>query len=463
MTNLQEIDDPTTFDDLSSKSKSQEKKVGADGLPSSGLNPVEESSDKSYNSNKGEEEEEASEERTMTSFGAVVSLLNGLIGAGILGVPNAFSNSGIVISIILLLLMAVLSLIAGDLVLFLAGKTKCRSFGQLAETYMGTPGALSLSILNLLFLISAMTAYLILAGDSLISWFSLGGINMEKPNWRRIVLVLVYSLALPIALTIPKNLSFISYIATVTMFCVLYFVVTMVIKSIRYMVQNHGINPTVVYCKVDMKLFSAISIFGLSFALPAVILPPLEHFDKNIKRRMNVAGIAILLTFLMVSIPGVFSYLQFGSSANGNILKSFADNDIVALISRIGFFLVVTCAYIVVGESSISSWSQLIFKEGVANNLPNFKRGIVLFLTNVIPLAIAMFLPSAKPALSIGGAVGGSLVDFCYPTILYVLYYKGKRKLTHYKMILCIIFAIFGLVAGVIATYQSVVDAIDAF
>lgn len=462
MTDLQDIDSSSSFDELSTVRNSPKRPIGADGLPHTGLNPVEESSDKQSVSDHSEEESSESA-RTMSPFGAVTSLMNGLIGAGILGIPNAFSNSGIAISLILLVLMCVLSLIAGDLVLYLAGKSNCRSFGQLAETFMGTPGALSLSILNILFLITAMTAYLILAGDSLISWFKLGGIDMEHPSWKRMLLVLVYSVALPIALTIPKNLSFISYIATVTIFCVIYFVVTMIIKSICYMVKNHGVNPTVVTCKIDMKLFSAFSIFGLSFAMPAVILPPLEHFDKNIKKRMKVACIAILLTLAMVAIPGIFSYLQFGSSANGNILKSFPDNDIVVLISRIGFFLVVTVAYIVVGESAISSWSQMLFKEGTANNLPTIKRVVVLLFTNVIPLAIAMFMPSAKPALSIGGAIGGSLVDFCYPTIIYVLYNRGKKPMSHPKMVLCIAFAIFGLIAGVISTYQSVVDAIAAF
>ena len=108
-------------------------------------------------------------------------------------------------------------------------------------------------------------------------------------------------------------------------------------------------------------------------------------------------------------------------------------------------------------------WSTLIFKEGSPASLITWKRAIILILANIFPLLIAMFLPSVKPALSIGGALGGCLVDFVFPSVLYLKLDRGKHPLHYWRNVLLIAFAIFGILAAVISTYQSIVDAIHAF
>ena len=82
---------------------------------------------------------------------------------------------------------------------------------------------------------------------------------------------------------------------------------------------------------------------------------------------------------------------------------------------------------------------------------------------SLIPLIIAMLLPSAKPALSIGGALAGCLVDFAFPSLEYIVYFRKEYKWYNYRMILSGIFLVFGVVACVISTYQAISDAIVAF
>jgi hypothetical protein len=79
----------------------------------------------------------------------------------------------------------------------------------------------------------------------------------------------------------------------------------------------------------------------------------------------------------------------------------------------------------------------------------------------VIPLVIAMFLPNVRPAMGISGALGGCLVDFVFPAVLFIK--NSKHGLMHYQNVLCIIFAVFGLAAALISTYQAIIDAISAF
>ena len=116
-----------------------------------------------------------------------------------------------------------------------------------------------------------------------------------------------------------------------------------------------------------------------------------------------------------------------------------------------------------IAQSVQAMWSQLIYKTDQPATLPNGKRAVILVLTNVIPLIIAMLLPSAKPALSIGGSLGGCLVDFAFPSLEFIVFYRKELKWYNYKMILCGLFLLFAIVATVISTYQSIADAIKAF
>lgn len=391
------------------------------------------------------------------SFSTIMNILNSMLGAGILSVPNTFVNSGIIPSLILLFIMAVLSLIATDMVIFLAFKTKTIGLAELTEKILGFAGALVLTILNLLFLLTALVAYMVLAGDMITSFFDLGGIDLTPLGYHAIM-QLIYGI-IPICLTIPRDISFLHFFSTATVICIIFFCIVMVYKVVKY----NRINPTVVNSKLDISLFSSLSIYCLSFALPAVVLPAIKLYTQKVKKRWIVSMAGILIALVLYITPGLSGYFIFGDETDGNILKNFKSNDVIIIICRACFFIIVTCAYPMIAQSVQAMWSQLIYKTDQPATLPNGKRAVILVLTNVIPLIIAMLLPSAKPALSIGGSLGGCLVDFAFPSLEFIVFYRKELKWYNYKMILCGLFLLFAIVATVISTYQSIADAIKAF
>lgn len=394
-----------------------------------------------------------------TSFmGTVLNLLNSTIGAGILGVPNTFVNTGIVLSIIILLIMAVLSKIATDLLLILGHETNTQSLGEMTEKILGRSGSLTLSVLNLIFSLTALVAYLVLAGDMITSFFELANIDLTSLG-RHALMILVYALLVPISLTIPRNISFLRYFSTTTVFCIFFFCISMLYKCI----DHHRIEESTVLVKCDLSLFSSLSIYALTFSFPSVIFAVTQTCDKELKKRKNVVFVGLIFCMFFVVFPGVCGYLIFGKNTDANILKNFDSKDVLIIICRVAFLIIVSCSYPMVAQNNESMWSTLIFKDGSPARLVTWKRTIILVLTNIFPLLVAMFLPSVKPALSIGGALGGCLVDFVFPSVLYLKLHRGVLPLYHWKNALLIAFAIFGILAAVISTYQSIVDAIHAF
>lgn len=450
------------------ESNSQKVAVGPDGLP---INVIQLNDIKDHHISHEEEEEEvhehksldddheptAKKKKTQNTFSTIMNVLNSILGAGILSVSNTFVNSGVIPSLILILVMAVLSLIATDIVIFLANKTQTVGLAELTTKILGYWGALILTILNLLFLITALVAYMVLAGDMITSWFDLAKIDLN-PLIYHAVMQLIYGI-IPICLTIPRNISFLRYFSSVSFCCILFFCVVMIYKAI-----DHGkIDSTCVMSKLDIKLFSSVSIYGLSFALPAVVLPAVKLYTPKVKKRYLVSFIGILISTFVYVAPGLSGYFIFGDKTDGNVLKNFRSNDGIMIVCRVCFFVIVTCAYPMIAQTVQAMWSELIFKTDQPANLPNKNRILILVLTSAIPLLIAMFLPSAKPALSIGGALGGCLVDFAFPSLEFIVYHKGTLRWSNWKMVLCLIFFIFGVIVGVIATYQAIADAIAAF
>ena len=409
-----------------------------------------------------EEKSEAIAEKELPKKGfllTVMNLLNSMLGAGILSVPNCFIDTGYILSPIIIVIIAILSYIATYFVLVIQNRTHGEGFSDLAYRTLGNWGLISLTILTLLFLASAQLAYIIIGGDMILSWFSLGGIEINDIMTRAIV-ILVYSVVLPIALTIPKNIGFLSYFSTATVMFIFFYVVVLTYKGVECLIKT-GMEPTCIKYKFDISAFNTISIASLTFALPCVCLPSLKLYDSKLSKRNIVTSVTLVICTILVVLPSIFGYIQFGTSTNSNVLNSYPDGDVLMIITRGVFFFVVSFAYPLVSQSTMSCWSSLLFKISSHNNLPKLKRILVLALNNIIPLVIAMFLSTAKPILGIGGAVGGCLANFTYPAVMFLK--TSERKLTDWRNILTILFAVFGVVAGVLATYQAVIEAIKAF
>ncbi|EAX93659.1 Transmembrane amino acid transporter protein [Trichomonas vaginalis G3] len=430
--------------------------IGIDGLPIQQAPDVPRPEEEDVN----EEPSQKQQVKQVSAIGTIFNLLNSVLGIGLLSVPNSFINTGVIMSYVVLILMAVLSFFATNIVIKLQTQTGADGFDDLAFKILGKIGSIVLSVLTLLFLTCALLAYMIVAGDMLISWFSMGGIDLTKGIWWRALMIFVYSICLPIPLTIPRNISFLQYFSTATVFCLSFFLIVMIYKC-SSIVPKQGISKSISYWKLDFKVFSTLSIYAITFSLPVVTIPSMKLYNPDYRKRCRIIIITCILCCLVVGVTGITGYTIFGAETSDNILNSFENNDIVILIVRICFFVVVTCAYPLLSQAVLGSWSSLIYKVNTPNTLSNGKRALILCLTNGIPLIIAMFLSKVKPALGVSGSLGGCFANYMYPAILY--FFNSKQKWTYWKNILAILLGLFGLAAGIISTYLAFVDAVHAF
>lgn len=398
--------------------------------------------------------------RYVSGFSTVMNMLNTLMGAGVLGIADSFRFTGFIPSFSMMLIIAILSYVATQMVVTLQLRKHTKSFEQLTEMTLGKIGSTIYSIAATFFCLSALVVFLIISGGTVQSWINYTGWTVEDGSWRYKVVLLVYALILPVALTIPKNMHFLSYFSTFAIVCLFTFVFVLIIKGIQ-MLPKQGIHETCIAYNINSGIFNALAIYSLTFALAAVVMPVIAPSEPRLNLRSVTVGATFFLCFLASSIPGVIGYLIFGTTVKPVLLESFPPNDVLTIIVRAAFFIVVNASYPVVSLTVGSSYARAIFNANSALDLEGWRRVLILFILNVIPVLIALFLPNIRPALAIGGAIGGCLSNFVFPSLIWIR--ASGRPVLHWTNILCILLCIFGLVSLLISTYESVLDAIHQF
>jgi amino acid permease len=391
-------------------------------------------------------------------WGNIFNLLNVMLGAGILGVPSTLGGPGIVVSIIIAGIVVAVNYCCTVYTLILEKRTDAGGFEEIAEKIMGRWGMWALAAGDLIFNLCALMGYLILGTDFLLSWFRLGGIDWSG-RWQRAPVVLVYAFFLPIALSIPKSLKFLSYVSMGEMFCIVFFILATIIDFGSH--DGDLVADSVIVARVDETLFSAIAVFAFAFALPTCICPVICDYHVNVEKKCQSCLISLLVALSITLFPSLFSYLQFGGTAKGNIIDQYPDDDALFITVRVAFFIVESCSFASMTPAVAGSFGALIYGINNPIDLMGWQRVIILAISTGIPLIISMFLSDVKPALEVGGAIGGCLGNFMLPSLMWVVY-TDKPK-THWTNILAYVVMVFGAVSGVAATYYAVLSAIEAF
>lgn len=242
------------------------------------------------------------------------NLMSAMLGAGILAIPSTFVNTGLIISIILLIIIALLTFYATYIVISVARKTHAESFADLAEKTIGKAGKATLSALTLIFLISLEIAYILIAGDILMSWFKLGKIYVVDTLGYHALLIFVYAMLIPVALIIPKDVSFLKYFSGVNVAFIFFYVGVIVYKSIVSFMTTKKINPTIKYIKVGIEIFNSLSVYSLTFALPCIVLPILAPFNPNVQKRCIASALAMSIILVLALLSVVLCYLNLGET-----------------------------------------------------------------------------------------------------------------------------------------------------
>uniref|UniRef100_A0A674A986 Solute carrier family 38 member 3a n=1 Tax=Salmo trutta TaxID=8032 RepID=A0A674A986_SALTR len=372
-----------------------------------------------------------------TSFGmSVFNLGNAIMGSGILGLSYAMANTGVVLFLVLLTVVAVLSSYSIHLLLKSSGIVGIRAYEQLGQRAFGTPGKMAAGIAITLQNIGAMSSYLyIVKYEFPLVIQAFLGIDKPSGEWylngNYLVIMVSISVILPLALM--KQLGYLGYTSGFSLTCMVFFLIsvcTVILYSCRpppVAVFNGCKVGESSVCNKEMLLFYffqtayTIPILAFAFVCHPEVLPIYTELKNPTKQRMqHVSNISIVVMYTMYFLAALFGYLTFYGEVESELLHTYSrldPYDTLILCVRLAVLTAVTLTVPIVLFPVRRAIQQLFFP----NKTFYWPRHIAIAFTLLTLInMLVIFAPNILGIFGIIGATSAPCLIFIFPAVFYI-------------------------------------------
>uniref|UniRef100_A0A6Q2ZDL8 Amino acid transporter transmembrane domain-containing protein n=1 Tax=Esox lucius TaxID=8010 RepID=A0A6Q2ZDL8_ESOLU len=403
-----------------------------------------------------------------TSFGmSVFNLGNAIMGSGILGLSYAMANTGVVLFLVLLTVVAVLSSYSIHLLLKSSGIVGIRAYEQLGQRAFGTPGKMAAGIAITLQNIGAMSSYLFIVKNEfplVIQAFM--GITSSSGEWylngKYLVVLVSISVILPLALM--KQLGYLGYTSGFSLSCMVFFLISVIYKKFQTPCPftDFTLNSTAVLtCSVFLlQTAYTIPILAFAFVCHPEVLPIYTELKNPSKKRMqHVSNISIVVMYTMYFLAALFGYLTFYGEVESELLHTYSrldPYDTLILCVRLAVLTAVTLTVPIVLFPVRRAIQQLFFP----NKTFYWPRHIAIAVTLLTLInLLVIFAPNILGIFGIIGATSAPCLIFIFPAIFYIrIVPKEQEPMRSTPKILAACFAGIGFLFMIMSLSFIIID-----
>ncbi|XP_012272958.1 proton-coupled amino acid transporter-like protein CG1139 [Orussus abietinus] len=406
-----------------------------------------------------------------TNAETLIHLLKGSLGTGILAMPNAFHNSGLITGVIATILIGILCTYC----LHILVKAQYALCKRLKVPILSYPASMKCALEQGPQCLRWFAPHAPGIVDGFLIAYQLGiccvyivfvatNIKQVADEYWSPLSVEVHMLILLVPLIL---INYIRNLKVLAPFSTLANVITFI-----------GLAMIMVYVFDDMPSISERQLFGSArnfalyvgttlFALEAVgVIIALEN---NMKTPQNFGGycgvlnIGMTIIVILYILVGFFGYIKFGADAGGSITLSLPKDAVMAQSIRIMFAIAILFTYALQGYVPV----EIIWNTYLDHRIQNRKLFWEYVCRTVVTLAtfvLAIAIPRLGLFISLFGALCLSALGIAFPAIIEICVLWpdkfGPLRVILIKNVLLIIFGILGLIIG---TYVSLVDIIKSF
>ncbi len=361
--------------------------------------------------------------------GASANLINSIVGAGIIGIPYALRQSGLIAGIFLLILVAYLTDKSLRIIVELASfhpnlkNRDVRTFEDLAMYPFGMLGSNFILVNMFVMAYGAMVAYLLIIKDTIPHILGVGS------YLERTLIMLVTSITIMVPLAMQRDMA---SLAITSLFSVLADVVLVAFivgfSPIAESVENAGGFGTVlINDSINPTLFVGLGILSTAMACQhSAFIVSGSLKNKTMDRWAKVTGFSITLSAILCMVLGVAGYLGFLENTESDVLNNFDADSVLANVAR--FLLAITMLFTYPMESFVARhvMIQLVHDGDMdGRDDPNHSGAegeeaggfwicnrrqtwtIAIYLLTLLP---ALIVDDLGPVLSITGSLGGGCI-----------------------------------------------------
>uniref|UniRef100_A0A672RNA3 Sodium-coupled neutral amino acid transporter 3-like n=1 Tax=Sinocyclocheilus grahami TaxID=75366 RepID=A0A672RNA3_SINGR len=416
---------------------------------------------------------------------SVFNLGNAIMGSGILGLAYAMANTGIVLFIILLTVIAGLSSYSIHLLLKSSGVVGIRAYEQLGFRAFGTPGKMAAGIAITLQNIGAMSSYLYIVKYEfplVIQAF----LKVDNPsgewylNGNYLVVIVSCSVILPLALM--KQLGYLGYTSGFSLSCMVFFLIAVIYKTfqVKCPFDDYAHNRTALGFNTSVaadpggvamtpegdpactpRLFNlnsqtayTVPILAFAFVCHPEVLP--IYTELRNKNTVQTTQFTITIYYLNIFENVIYSY---DGKVEAELLHTYSridPYDTLILCVRLAVLTAVTLTVPIVLFPVRRAIQQLFFP----NKTFWWPRHIAIAVTllTIINLLV-IFAPNILGIFGVIGATSAPCLIFIFPAVFYIrIVPKEEEPMRSAPKILAACFAILGVLFMVMSLGFIIID-----
>ncbi|EDS35423.1 proton-coupled amino acid transporter 1 [Culex quinquefasciatus] len=407
-----------------------------------------------------------------SSLGTLIHLVKGSLGTGILAMPLAFKNGGLVFGLLGMVLVATIYAHCVHMLVGTAQKACKRSripvlgFAETAENVFanGPPGvrrfagfaAAYIDYILLIVSFFSICVYLVFISTTLRNV-----LNYEfKLDWSIRIYILLTSAAIAI-ITQVRELKYLvpfSLIANTSIIVV--FVITMVYvfkEPITF--DDRRLWPEA----TNLPAFFGTAVYaieGIGIVLP--VENKMKH-PQHFLHRFGVLNIAICSITILYNITGFFGYALYGEETKGSITLNLPNDQILAKSTQLlaaGAIIFTTGLYYYVPMEIL--WRKIGHRIPEARY--NLAQAGIRFAILVANVGLAMLVPQLEPFIGFVGSIGSATLALMTPVVLDTIFrWPHDFGWMRWQLVKNALLGLFALLILGVGTYFSMLDIIAIY
>jgi solute carrier family 38 (sodium-coupled neutral amino acid transporter), member 11 len=365
------------------------------------------------------------EEKKSTIVGATANLINAIIGSGIIGIPFAIQQAGLVAGFILVCLCALLTDKSLRLLVETAKHASSPSYETTLEAAFGRFGFLFVTINMFIMSYGAMVSYLMVVKDTIP--FVLG---VSDPDTRR-ALLFVISLFIMVPLSAQRDMANLAYTSRISVILDILMVgLVAYLAPIGISLEKHGGLWNVLQTSTFRieTIFVGLGVLSFAFVCQHSAFIIAGSLQNPTKLRWSIVTFrSLCLCVCLANLCGISGYLGFMESTQGNILNNLSHDGFLPNLAR--GLLGTTMLFVFPMELFVARHVCVVTffqgrraHEGDDATILNRRDRritltVVLYALALIP---AMMFQNMGNVLSVTGAIGGSSLSYIGPGAVYI-------------------------------------------
>lgn len=386
--------------------------------------------------------------------GACSNLVNSIVGAGIIGIPFALQQSGLVSGIILLLLVGYFTDKSLRMLVNLATSSSSLrgkgvwTYDDLMRLPFGPPGRTFVLVSMFVTAYGAMVAYLLIIKDTLPVVLGLvdDGDSSVGGFLERELIMIVTSLVVVVPLSMQRDFSSLAFTSSISVTADMILVVFVAaFAPIQETVSAAGgFGEVIKNSIIDKGFFIGFGVLTVAMCCQHSAFIAASSLDNPTPKRWSVVtAVSLTISVVCCLVLGVSGYLGFLDDTQGDILNNFGVDTVVANTARALLALTMFFTYPMEAFVARHVLVQLLWNgdmdgyivDTVANEQTGEettsqrkskccyvlnRRHQVTFLIYLLTLMPALIVDDLGPVLSITGAIGGCCLAYIGPGLVYL-------------------------------------------